>query len=92
MHLVFPNVFFYDFHSSKKYVFNPMVLDAAIHFSAFHADIVQNPNPNSMFLPSKLSTLAFYQAPKADERIFSHMLLRDWTPRNELLSYFTIPC
>jgi Polyketide synthase dehydratase len=82
---VLANVFVDDFHSSKKYVFNPMAMDAAIHFAAFHMDVVQNPNPNSLFLPSKLGSFAFYEAPKADERIFSHMLLRDWTPGNEFL-------
>lgn len=56
-----------------------MVLDAALH-SAAHADIVQNPEPHALFLPSKLRQFTFYQALKAGERVFSHLKLRDWTP------------
>lgn len=57
-----------------------MVLDAALHYAAFHADVVQNPDPNAVFLPSKLGRFTFYEAPKAGDRVFSHMLLREWMP------------
>jgi hypothetical protein len=67
-------------------------MDAAIHFAAFHPDVVQNPNPDSVFLPSKLGAFAFYEAPKPGENIFSHMLLREWTPGNEFFPSFLFRC
>jgi hypothetical protein len=38
----------------RKYVFHPLVLDAALHLALFHPAVVQGADKNSVFLLHKL--------------------------------------
>jgi hypothetical protein len=35
---------------TKKYVFHPIVMDAALHLALFHPAVVQSADKNSVFL------------------------------------------
>ena len=65
--------------SASDYVFNPVLLDACFHY-ALHPTIAQATDDRSIFLPSKLRKFAFYAAPGPGSLVYSHYVLREWTP------------
>jgi len=65
--------------SASDYVFNPVMLDACFHY-ALHPTISQATDDRSIFLPSKLRKFVFYAAPKPGSLVYSHYVLREWTP------------
>ncbi|KAF9650882.1 hypothetical protein BDM02DRAFT_3185038 [Thelephora ganbajun] len=64
---------------ASDYVFNPVLLDACFHY-ALHPAIAQTANNRSIFLPAKLRKFVFYAAPKPGSLVYSHYVLREWTP------------
>ena len=55
------------------------MLDACFHY-VLHPAITQATDDRSIFLPSKLRKFVFYAAPKPGSLVYSHYVLREWTP------------
>ena len=55
------------------------MLDACFHY-VLHPAILQVTDNRSIFLPSKLRKFSFYAAPKPGSLVYSHYILREWTP------------
>jgi Polyketide synthase dehydratase len=65
--------------SLKNYVFHPVILDACFHWT-LHPAILQNTELGVVFLPSKARKFTFYRSPNPDESVYSHLVLKKWTP------------